>query len=197
MARRGNGTRKRTLEILAAIPAAIKAEVSATIRAEAEAIVATQKRLVAVDDGDLRDSIRVEMGNVSIASSSVLAGTSGKRSKGSRYGGSAGGVIEGDPDLTATVIAGDKKAFYARFVEFGTAPHDLKKGGIVSSWSTITSKGKTFRKRYNRQTKLLGAPRHPGAKARPFFYGPFRARKTSIKRAVSRSIRLAVKRSVT
>lgn len=181
------------MKILAAIPKAVRERVRPVIEASAEELVAMQKRLVPTRRGKLRDSIRHEMGSVSLASSGVLAGSSGRRTKGSRYGGSAGGKIEGDPDLTATVLAGDAQAFYARFLEFGTAPHDLRKGGVVRAWLMVRRAGKSFRQRYRRQSKLVGAKRHPGARARPFFYGPFRALRRKIRSRVARAIGRAVK----
>lgn len=71
---------------LARLPARMKAEVRASLEKSADELVAMQKRLVPVDDGDLRDSIRWE---------------------GGRH------------ELSIDVKAGDNKAFYARFVEFG------------------------------------------------------------------------------
>lgn len=46
----------------AKIPARMRAEVKVAIDKSAEELVAFQKRLVPVDDGDLRDSIRAELG---------------------------------------------------------------------------------------------------------------------------------------
>lgn len=71
-------------------------------------------------------------------------------------------------DLRITIYAGDEKAFYARWVEFGTAPHTA--GG-----------------------KFKGAE-HPGAAAQPFFYPAYRANKKQIQAALRKAIRDAVKR---
>lgn len=186
-------SRERTLKILASIPKAVRERVRPVIEAAAGEVTGMQKRMAPARRGGLRKSIRYEMGSVSLASSGILAGTSGRRAKGSRYKGSAGGKIEGDPDLTATVLAGDAQAFYARFVEFGTAPHPLRKGGVVTVWLTVRRLGRVFRQRYRRQTKPVGGPMHPGARARPFFFGPFRALKRRIRSRVSRAIGRAVK----
>lgn len=150
MARRGS--RERTLKILAAIPKEIRKAVRPVIEKQASSIVEMQKRLVAVDKGDLQDSIHYEMGDVTLASSANLA---------------SGKAGQGDPDLTATIIAGNQDAFYARFEEFGTAPHE--NGGAFAG------------------------TQHPGTAPHPFFYGPFRANKKKAKSAVSRSISKAVK----
>lgn len=69
------------------IPARMKVAVKDAIDKSAEELVSMQRRLVPVDDGDLRDSIRVEPGR---------------------------------HELSVDVKAGDKKAFYAAMVEFGT-----------------------------------------------------------------------------
>jgi HK97 gp10 family phage protein len=157
--------REKTLAKLAAIPAKVRARLAPAIRKEAAAVVAMQKRLVAVESGGLRDSIRFVAGDVLLDSTANLSG-------GGRRGGSGGGgyLVKGDPDLSATIIAGDREHFYARFVEFGTSPHP-QKGAF---------KGTT----------------HPGTSAQPFFYGPFRAAKKGIKRRISRETGRAVKEAV-
>lgn len=86
---------------LAALPEAIKGEIRKALVASAEEIVSLAKSLVPRDQGDLYDSIDwkfgagVPVGTVSLA----------RRALG---------------DLSVTVFAGDDKAFYARWVEFGT-----------------------------------------------------------------------------
>lgn len=71
----------------AKLPAKIKVEVRRSLEQSADELVAFQRRLVPVDDGDLRDSIQ-------------------KR--------------DGRHDLSVEVVAGNRKAFYAAMVEFGT-----------------------------------------------------------------------------
>lgn len=71
----------------ARLPVKIKAQVREALDKSADELVAMQQRLVAVDDGDLRDSIH-------------------KR--------------DGHHELSIEVAAGNNKAFYAPFVEFGT-----------------------------------------------------------------------------
>lgn len=79
---------ERLKKRLGALPAKMKAEVRASLEKSADELVAMQKRLVPVDQGDLRDSIRKE---------------------------------PGAHELSVEVKAGDRKAFYAAFQEFGTA----------------------------------------------------------------------------
>lgn len=191
MARKGS--RERTLAILAAVPKAIRKDVRKVIEQKAAEIVAEQKSQVPVRTGGLKKSIRYEMGDVSLSSSANLSGTSGTRTKGSRYNGSAGGKIAGDADLTATIIAGDREHWYARFVEFGTAAHSLQKKEVVLSWVDVVRNGIRYRQRVRHKT-AFGAPEtHPGSAPHPFFYGPFRANKKRIKSVVSRAIGKAVK----
>ena len=69
--------------------------------------------------------------------------------------------------LTITIYAGDAKAFYARWVEFGTAPHIA--GG-----------------------KFKGAI-HPGTAARPYFFPSYRANRKPAKAAIRKAVRAAAK----
>jgi HK97 gp10 family phage protein len=131
------------------LPVAAKAAMQVAIGQMADEIVALAKGLVPVDSGDLKDSI---------------AWTWGKVPKGAlTLGKVAAATIGGD--LTATVYAGNDKAYYARWVEFGTAPHI--NGGM-------------FAGRQNR-----------GTHARPFFYPAYRANK----KPGLRRIRAAVRKS--
>lgn len=78
------------------------------------------------------------------------------------------GNVAGDPDLTVTISAGNSGVRYAHLVEFGTAPHI--NGG------------------------LFKGTQNPGTKARPFFYGPYRAQKKKAKARVARATRAAARR---
>ena len=71
-------------------------------------------------------------------------------------------------EMTLTIYAGNDEEFYARWVEFGTGPHDA--GG----WAT----GKT----------------HPGTAANPFFYPAFRANKRPGARQINGAMRKAVRK---
>lgn len=77
---------------------------------------------------------------------------------------------EGGADIGVRIVAGDAKAWYARIVEFGTRPHIA--GG-----------------------KFKGA-KHPGARARPYFYPTYRAYKKRFKSRVVREINRAIKEAV-
>ena len=92
---------------LARLPAVAKAMIRTAMEQGATEIVAMMKNLVAVDDGDLRDSI---------------GWTWGKAPKGALTIATVTGTGSAS-DLLLTIYAGNEKAYYARFVEFGTAAH--------------------------------------------------------------------------
>lgn len=121
----------------------------------AQQIVSTAKNLVPKDSGDLERSIGYTFGNYTPENSNVRGVTAG------------GG---GDPDLSVTIHAGDAKAFYAAFQEFGVSPHDA--GG-----------------------KFKGA-KHPGNAAQPFFYVSYRMHRRSVKSRVSRAMNKAIRDSL-
>lgn len=136
---------------LAKLPAVAKQMIRQAMEAKANEIVAMMKNLVPVDDGTLRDSI---------------GWTWGKAPKGSLTLASV--QATGDSDMTLTIYAGNKEAFYARWVEFGTARH--KNGG------------------------LFAGSIHPGTTAQPFFFVSWRANKRRTVRAVRKATRDAAKK---
>lgn len=112
------------------LPARIEANVlRGGMRAASKVMESEVKANVPVDDGDLKNSIKVRTRN--------------KRG-----------------EVSASVTAGDKKAFYARFVEFGTAAHFIKPKNRKSLF-------------------FAGLARevvdHPGQPARPFMRPAFDA----------------------
>ncbi|WP_296584229.1 HK97-gp10 family putative phage morphogenesis protein [Xanthobacter sp.] len=144
------------------LPDVTRTQIKAAIEASAEDIVRLAKSLVPVRAGELRDSIgwtwgAPPRGSITLAKSA--ASLLGK-------------------DLTVTVFAGDDKAFYARWVEFGTAPHSLAKGADRSS------KGK----------RISGGRQHPGAKSHPFFFPAWRASKKGAKSRIRKATRAAAKK---
>lgn len=135
---------------LTAFPKAAKFEIERAMIKSAREMVSMAKGLVPVDQGALRDSIDWTFG-------------------GAPKGSIAIGSIPGPNDVAITVYAGDEVAYYARWVEFGTAPH--KVGGM-------------FR----------GA-QHPGAGAQPFFYPAFRSVRKRMKSRVGKAVRSAAKKA--
>lgn len=108
----------------------------------ADEIVAMMKSLVPVDKGTLRDSIGWTWGQA--PEGSIVIGAL----KGAGVGG----------DLTITIFAGGKDAYYVRWVEFGTQAHSLATNASVARG-----------KKQDKGTK------HGGTSAQPFFYVSWRA----------------------
>lgn len=135
----------------AMLPDAFERVVSAEMGAVADQIVGMMKRLVPVDQGDLRDSI---------------GWTFGEPPKGSIV------VFKSRPvrglNMRLSIFAGNDKAFYARWVEFGTQGH-LQGGQFKGT-------------------------QHPGTAAHPFFYPAYRFHKKKIKGKVSRALNKEAKR---
>lgn len=125
----------------------------------AELITSTMRSLVPVEDGDLRSSIGWTWGDAPKGSISV------SHSIGSNK---------------ITIYAGSDEAFYARWVEFGTAPHNIAKGGGTKSFAKSGSEG----------------VKHPGARARPFFFPAYRAHKKDVKKMIAQQVRIAVQKAV-
>jgi HK97 gp10 family phage protein len=132
------------------LPQATRDAIRAAIAQSANEIVTMAKSLVPVGNGELLQSIGWTWGKATPKGTTTLG-----RVVASKLAG----------DLTATIYAGDDTAFYARWVEFGTAPHTA--GG-----------------------KFKGA-QIPGTRARPFFFPSYR----SNKKAAQRRIRAAVRKS--
>ncbi len=84
-----------------------------------------------------------------------------------KYSQRIGSVKSNDGKLTITIYAGNSKVRYAHLVEFGSAPH--VNGGMFPG---------TF---------------NPGAKAQPFFYVSWRAKRRNARARVSRAITKAAK----
>lgn len=131
------------------LPQVAEREIKAAMEAAADDIVALARSLAPEEDGDLKKSIGWTWGTAprgSITLGSVVAAALGK-------------------DLTLTVYAGDSTAFYARWVEFGTAPH-LNRG-------------------------LFAGTQHPGTAAQPFFFPAYRANRKGAKARIRRATRAA------
>ncbi|ASE38471.1 HK97-gp10 family putative phage morphogenesis protein [Brevundimonas vesicularis] len=93
------GDRERARAKFRALPKAVRQNVETALEQNAEDLSAAIKRRVPVEYGDLQKSVTWKKG----------AASSKSRDQGS------------DPDLTVRVVEGDKDAFYAPFVEYGTA----------------------------------------------------------------------------
>lgn len=135
-----------------AFPKRAREQIAQAMEQSADEIVKMAKSLAPVDDGDLQMSISWTWG--SAPKGSLTLGT--VRSEGKGVG-----------NMAITVFAGNDKAFYARWIEFGTSPH--VQGGMFTG------------------------SQHPGTPARPFFYPAYRALRRRIRSRTSRAIRNAAR----
>ena len=156
--------RKALLEKLAKIQGAPRQAMRAALARAGGEIVAQQKALAPKNSGALERSIGMTFGDFKAANANVRG---------------FGDARAGDPDLSLTIHAGDATAFYAAFVEFGTNPHYVTKGG--GTRTGIVS------------AKLKRAKQHPGATPHPFFYPPYRANRKRAKSAIARAAGKAIR----
>jgi HK97 gp10 family phage protein len=140
---------------LRAIPRAAREEIRGVLEKGAAEMSTTAKAFAPKRSGALASSIGYTFGAYQPDNANV------------RGVGSGGGSLD-DPDLTVTIHAGNARAFYAAFVEFGTAPH--------------TNEGK-FEGSHN-----------PGAPAQPFFFPAYRLTKKRNKSRITRATTKAAKR---
>lgn len=140
---------------LKAMPQVARTEIRKALEQSAREIVDAAKGFAPAQSGALRNSIDFTFGDYKPANSNVRGATA------------TGGKL-GDKDLTVTVHAGDETAFYAAFVEFGTAPHQV--GGLYA-----------------------GAT-HPGSSPRPFFFPAYRLTRKRVKGRITRATNKAAKK---
>lgn len=99
------GVAALTRKLTVTIPAKVRAATRKAMEAGAEDVVGMMKRLVPVDNGDLRDSIGWTWG------------------KAPKYAQKIAKVKAADGDESITIYAGNDKVRYAHLVEFGTSRH--------------------------------------------------------------------------
>lgn len=168
-----------------AMPGEVRKEISAAIEKSATELVAQMKRFVPVDKGDLRDSIRWDW----------VGGGADFGAEGLKMGRAAQLATKGNANLAAVVTAGNDKVYYARFVEFGTAPgkkgsrriYQAGTGGSGLSLSSTESGGR-IRSRKAYRT-------HPGNKAQPYFFTAYRLLKKRMQSRISRAMNKAIKKA--
>lgn len=142
------------------LPDVAKAEIRKALEKSADEMVSMMKSLVPVDSGDLKRSI---------------GWTWGKAPKGSISVASVTAANLGD-QLTLTIYAGDDKAFYARWVEFGVVAQSAG-FKVTNASGRVRTSGRTTN----------------GAKAQPFFFPSYRANKKRAKSRISRAINKSAK----
>lgn len=96
--------KERFDRILRAMPAETRKQLHKSVRKSAEELAAAQRSLAPVDTGALRASVRVIDGAENLSDAD-------RKALGDRLS---------PNDLSVFVAAGDEKAFYATFVEFGS-----------------------------------------------------------------------------
>lgn len=107
---------------LAKVPEVARAAAQKAMEEAAQEIVDAMRAAVPVDSGALRDSIGWTWGDVPAGSFTITEIRSGKN-KGDQYA-----------TLRIKIYAGDKKAFYARFVEFGTKTGMVAQPFFFPTW---------------------------------------------------------------
>lgn len=149
----------RLLRKLKVMPQVAQQEVRAVMAQQADELIGMMRRLAPKGaTGNLKESIGWTWGN-KIPKGAMAIATAGKG------------------NLTITIYAGSSKAYYARWVEFGTQAHALGRGSDVS-------------RRRGRQT----GPMHPGSTAQPFFFPSWRAMRKRIRKALRKASRDAARR---
>jgi HK97 gp10 family phage protein len=83
---------------------------------------------------------------------------------------------EGINDMKITVFAGDEKAYYARWVEFGT------RGGSKGGRTSLLGGRKIYRT-------------HPGTAPQPFFYPAYRTFRKRVAQGIKSAVRRAIKKA--
>lgn len=112
---------------LAKVPDVARAAAAQAMEEGAAEVVAEMKRLAPVDSGALRDSIGWTWGDVPAGTFTIADIRSGKN-KGEQYA-----------TLRIKIYAGSKKAFYARWQEFGTKNHPAQPFFFVA-WKKMRPK---------------------------------------------------------
>jgi len=149
------------------LPDAAREEMREAIGKAADEIVAMAKSLVPAGSGGRAGSKKASAHG---ALRDSIGWTWGRPPRGSITLGKVA-ASQLATDLTATIFAGNNEAFYARWAEFGTAPHTV--GG-----------------------KFAGA-KHPGTTAQPFFYPAYRANRKTAGRLIRAGQRRAAKKVAT
>jgi len=145
---------------LTRLPVEAEKQIRRAMEKGADEIVAMAKSLAPVSangGGTLRDSIGWTWGNAPKGSMAL------------------GSVQQTGGDLKLTIFAGDRdEAFYARWLEFGVAPHTIKSNKVMTD-------GTNF---YGKEVN------HPGFSGgqTSFFYPAYRSLKKRVKTRISRAV---------
>lgn len=158
--------KQKFLGQIAALPRAMKDEIRKALTVSAEETTDLMKRFAPVKSGALKASIGYTFGAYSPDNANVR----GLKASGSDA-----------TELTVTLHAGDKTAWYASLVEFGTRAHTIepkRPGGLL-----------------NIHGRLIEEVHHPGANASPFFFPAYRFGKKRAKLRLARAVRNGAKKA--
>jgi HK97 gp10 family phage protein len=148
---------------LRALPGEVKSQISKAMETSAQEIVDMARNLVPVDELTLYESIGWTWGDP--PKGSITLGRSQRN--------------PGD-GLRITIFAGNDEAFYARWIEFGTKPHNAALGGGTVSGKKSLAGG--------------GGLGHPGTRAQPFFFVSYRANRRRVLSRISRATTAAARK---
>lgn len=153
-----------------ALPKAVRRHLQQALDESGKDVSDAIRRRVPVDDGDLRDSVGYVFGDAPPTSATQALRT--------------GGPKDDDPatDLKVTVYEGNDVAFYAGFVEHGTAPG--KKGDRAGARNADIAQNKTAGRTVQRT--------HTGTEAQPHFFPTWREKKRSVKARMAKAVKAGV-----
>lgn len=155
--------------VLQELPAKIEFNVlRGAMRAGLSVIAAEAKQSAPVDDGDLKNSIRI------------------RPNRGAKGRGFASMVL----------VAGGKAAWYAHLVEYGTASYYTGKGKTVGKPYTITPKGSGKNSGLWFGGQVRASVTHPGIKPQPFMRPAFDTQQGQALQAAAEYIRLRLPKEI-
>lgn len=159
---------------IGALPKLQREAVRAALQQNAAELANAISRAVPADTGDLAASI----GYAPLGQAPATSATQAIRANNSERAG-----VLGDAGLGYEVFAGNNIAFYARWVEFGTAPSVA--GQRMGSRNSDINQSKALGRKAYRT--------HPGTQPQPYFFPTVRAFKKRLKGRVVRNANKAAK----
>ncbi len=159
--------KQKFLGQIAALPAAMKAEIRKALEVSADETTELMKRFVPVRSGALKASIDYTFGQYTPDNANVR----GLKSSGADA-----------TELTVTMHAGDAKAWYASLVEFGTKAHIIEPKQAGGKLRLLGG-------------RFVEEADHPGGTASPYFFPAYRFGKKRAKSRLARAVRNGAKKA--
>ncbi|WP_295708033.1 HK97-gp10 family putative phage morphogenesis protein [uncultured Brevundimonas sp.] len=166
------GDRERARAMFKALPKDIRKGIRDALNKNGSELSEAIRRRVPKDTGALAESVGYAFGDAPATSA-----TQAFRAKGSN---------PADPELTVTVFEGNNEAFYAGWVEYGTAP-SVSGQRVGARNSDIKQNKGSGRQSYRT---------HPGTPAQPHFWPTYRSMKRRMKSRLSRAVGLAIRKAL-